>query len=99
MAPGVAYYLEPLNLYLSGSVGLSIVTYDSNTNSSSDSSSTELTDWGFGASFMAGKEWWVSSNWGIGAATMLNFASMNMKDYDTRMTATSISLLFSATFN
>jgi len=97
-APGVAYYLEPLNLYLSGSLGLSMVSYNDNTSSSSDNNH-DLTDWGFAASFIAGKEWWVSSNWGLGAATMLNFGSMKMRDYDTRMTATAISLLFSATFN
>jgi hypothetical protein len=97
MGPGIAYYLEPLNLYFSGSVQLSHVTLD-NSSSSSDASQ-EVTDYGFGASFMAGKEWWVSSNWGLGAAALLHLASMKMKDFDTRMSATAFSILFSATFN
>jgi hypothetical protein len=95
--PGLAYYLEPLNLYLSGSMQFSQVT--ANDNSSSSNANADLTDTGFGASFMAGKEWWVSSNWGLGAATMLHFASMKLKNYDGRMTATGISVLFSATYN
>jgi len=96
--PGVAYYLQPLNLYLSGSVLFSRVTAD-DSSSNSNNSTLDLTDTGFGMNFMAGKEWWVSANWGIGVATMLQFASMKMRDYDARMTATGISLLFSATYN
>jgi len=95
--PGLAYYLEPLNLYFSGSLQFSRVTASDNSGSSNDTA--DLTDMGFGASFMAGKEWWVSSNWGLGAATMLHFASMKLNGYDGRMTATGVSILFSATYN
>jgi hypothetical protein len=94
---GLSYYFEPLNVHLSGTVSLSWLTL-SDTSSNSNGSS-DFTDQGFGGSFAAGKEWWVSSNWGLGAATVVRFASMKLKDYDARLTATSISLLFSATFN
>jgi hypothetical protein len=97
IGPGVAYYLENLNMYFSGSLSFSQVTADDNTNSSSDS--VDMTDMGLGASLVAGKEWWVSSNWGLGAAAMFRYASMKMADYDTRMSATGISVLFSATYN
>jgi len=97
IGPGVAYYLERLNLYFSGTVSLSNVSLsDTSMNSTGGG---DLTDFGFGAGLMVGKEWWVSSNWGLGAAALARFASMAMKDYDARMTATGISLLFSATFN
>jgi hypothetical protein len=94
---GLSYYLEPLNVHFSSTVSLSWLTL-SDTSSNSNGSS-DFTDHGFGGSFAAGKEWWVSSNWGLGAATVVRFASMKLKDYDARLTATSISLLFSATYN
>ena len=60
---------------------------------------TEMDLYGFGTGLAAGKEWWVSSNWGLGATTVVRFASMKLRDYDAKLTATSISLLLSATFN
>jgi hypothetical protein len=97
IGPGIAYYLEPLNLFFSGTLTLAQVT----ASDSSDSSNTsgDVTDYGFGASLMIGKEWWVSTNWGIGASTMLHFASMKVNGYDARMNATGLSVLFSATYN
>jgi hypothetical protein len=96
LGPGVVYYLEPLNLYFSGTLALSNVTFsDSNDSSNSE----EVTDFGVGASLALGKEWWVSNNWGIGVSTMFHLASMKVKDTDTRMTAAAISFLFSATYN
>jgi hypothetical protein len=98
--PGVAYYIESLNLYLSGAVTLAWMTADnSNNNSNNNSQSTSLTDTGIGGSFMVGKEWWVSANWGLGVAGMLNLASMKDKTVDTRWFTTSVSFLFSATYN
>jgi hypothetical protein len=97
IGPGVAYYLERLNLYFSGTVSISNVSLRDTSMSSTGGG--DLTHFGFGANLMVGKEWWVSSNWGLGAAALARFASMRMKDYDARMTATDISLLFSATFN
>jgi hypothetical protein len=96
--PGVAYYVESINLYLSGAVTLSRV-YADDSQSSSSSSNVDLTDTGVGGSFMVGKEWWVSDNWGLGGALMLHLASMKMKDIDARMSAASVSFLFSATYN
>jgi len=96
--PGVAYYLEPANLYFSGTMAFSQVTvnYDDGT---SDSNSRDLTDRGFGMAVTVGKEWWVSQNWGLGVAALLHVASMKVKSVDTRMTAEGISILFSATYN
>jgi len=96
--PGVAYYLMPLNMHFSGTLMFSQVTADDTTPGNSNSS-IDVTEMGVGASFMAGKDWWVSSNWGIGVSTILHVASMKVKDYDARMTATSISALFTATYN
>lgn len=48
---------------------------------------------------MVGKEWWVSDNWGLGVAANFMVGSMKDKDYDTRWTGLSTSILFSATYN
>jgi hypothetical protein len=99
IGPGVTYYLEPSNMYFSGTVAFSQVSESDSGSNSSNNNSVDLTDMGVGASFMVGKEWWVSSNWGLGVAGLLHVASMKMKDVDTRMTATAFSVLFSATCN
>jgi hypothetical protein len=100
IGPGVVYYLVPANLYFSGTLAFSKLSM-SNSGSSSNSSndSVDLTDYGIGASLMVGKEWWVSTNWGLGVAGLLHLASMKNKDVDTRTTAEAISILFSATYN
>jgi hypothetical protein len=96
--PGIAYYIEPINLYLSGTLAFSQVSF---TDSSYGNYATSDTNWGVGASFVVGKEWWVARDWGIGLAGQLHLASMsdNVQGYDTRMTAAAFSLLFSATYN
>ena len=99
IGPGVAYYFMPSNVYLSGTLAFSQVAESTTDNSSSSSDSVDVTKMGIGASFMVGKEWWVSSNWGLGVAGLLHVASMRMMGDDSRMTATALSLLFSATYN
>jgi hypothetical protein len=98
IGPGIAYYFDPLNLYVSGTLTFSQVTASDNQSSGSNNS-TDLTDMGVGTNLMVGKEWWVSSDWGLCVAAQLHIASMKMKDYDARMTAAALSLLFSATYN
>jgi hypothetical protein len=105
IGPGIAYYLEPSNLYFSGTLALSQVTASINSSNSGNSNdSVDLTEMGIGASFMVGKEWWVSPDWGLGAAGLLHVASMKAKDgiagtTPNTMTATALSVLFSATYN
>jgi hypothetical protein len=96
IGPGIAYYIEPINLYLSGTLAFSETSFTDNYYGTSDS-----TNWGLGASFAVGKEWWVGRDLGIGLAGQIHLASMsdNVQGYDTRLTATAFSLLFSATYN
>ncbi len=93
--PGIAYYIEPINVYLSGTLAFSKV-YVSYTGTDVSAGDTDL---GVGASFMVGKEWWVRRRLGIGLAGQVHVASMRDPLADARMTATAASLLFSATFN
>lgn len=104
IGPGVAYYLEPSNLYFSGTLAFSYVSETDSNNSNNSNSSVDLSEMGIGLSFMVGKEWWVSHNWGLGAAGLLHVASMKTKDQiagttPNNMTATALSVLFSATYN
>lgn len=94
---GVAYYFEPLNLYLSGAIaGVSFQMKDSNNVLPDRNSKT-----GFGFQGMVGKEWWVTQDWGLGVAAELIAASI--KDDPAVSTAsysaTTFALLFSATYN
>lgn len=97
--PGIAYYLEPANLYFSGTLAFSQVTRSTDHSTSDSSDTTDLTDMGVGLGLTVGKEWWVSQNWGLGFAGLFHLASMKMKNVDTRMSAAALSILFSATYN
>ena len=95
--PGVAYYFEPINLYLSGSLAFTKMSF-SDTGTGAAIDDTRL---GFGLNFMVGKEWWVGREWGIGLAGQIHVATMGdyVQGYDTRMNAMTLSMLFSVTFN
>ena len=59
---------------------------------------------GVGVQFMFGKEWWVSANWGLGAALQVTGAA-RMREYDlsgttfTSWSGGGAALLFTATYN
>ena len=96
---GLAYYLEPANVYFAGSLLSNQIELDD-----SSGNSVEETDFGIGFEGLIGKEWWVSDHWGLGVAGQLLVASMKEKDpAGTGDTPTwksaAFSLLFSATFN
>ena len=97
IGPGIAYYFQPVNIYLSGTIGVSKVQFqDSNTQDVLAS-----TKWGFGLSTMIGKEFWVSDNWGLGAALQFHFGSMpdNAPTAPPTVHSNALNLLFSSTFN
>jgi hypothetical protein len=97
IGPGIAYYFMPINLYLSGTLTFTRISFtDSYT--AEDLSDTDI---GIGLSLMVGKEWWVARDWGLGLAGQIHIASMrdNYYGYNPRMRAAAISLLFSATYN
>jgi hypothetical protein len=105
--PGLAYYLEPSNVSLSGTVTLARMRrdegsggyYDSSGNYQSGIQSTDMTDFGVGVAFTAAKECWVSANWALGVGALFYLAGMPMKGYDSYMVAEAGSILFAVTFN
>jgi hypothetical protein len=93
--PGVAYYIEPFNMYLSSTLTFTQLSV-SDSHSNVDYYKSNL---GFGFSLEVGKEWWVSTDWGLGAAFQFQFASMKDKYSDAQLTGLGFVVLFSATYN
>jgi hypothetical protein len=95
---GLAYYIMPANVYLSGALVITELTFDDST------SNNNSTDPGLGIDLTVGKEWFVSDNWGLGVA--LQFMAASMRDKATtlgsdrpRWNVVGLAVAFSATFN
>ncbi len=90
---GLSYYFMPLNVYVSGALILPTLSL----------ASADVTKLGLGLDASVGKEWWVSSNWGLGLAFQLLVARMAGRDGDRTVDpswrAVALSLSGSATFN
>ncbi|MEL6181345.1 MAG: hypothetical protein AAFS10_20475 [Myxococcota bacterium] len=110
IGPGLTYYIMPANVYLSGSVGLGVFSWDQGGSSSMTLPYAARSDEeavGLSWSAMVGKEWWVGPEWGIGFAAMVFGGSATYEDegsgpYDLTQTTwsfVSYGLLFSATYN
>jgi len=90
---GLAYYFRS-NLYLAGTLGAG----SSNLSIDGDVDEDEAAV-GPLMSFAVGKEWWVSSNWGLGVAGRLTVGALTNDDTDTDAGLGTLSVLFSATYN
>jgi hypothetical protein len=103
IGPGAAYYLLPAHLYFSGTLTLSYLARGyygvSSGSEGSGGNGAILTNRDIGGTFMVGKEWWVSANWGLGVAGIVHIASMKLPNTDSRATAEALSLVLSATYN
>jgi tetratricopeptide (TPR) repeat protein len=91
---GATYYWMPLNLYLSGNLfgaAVSVVV--------DKSEKGTTTNDGYGLELLLGKEWWVSDNWGIGAAAQLSLAGSPSQDVDGGIVSISTGLMLSLTYN
>lgn len=96
--PGLAYYIQPTNVYLSATLAFSKLSFGSYDYYYGDYAAAD-TDMGIGGSFAVGKEWWIGRHLGMGVAGQLHLASMHDSRNQTRLTATALSVLFSLTFN
>jgi len=88
---GLTYYFMPVNIYLSGSIGMGQLTGSGDVTGESDS--------GPAAMVSVGKEWWVSGRWGLGLAGVLGFVSLPESDATDNWKGWNLALMFSATFN
>lgn len=91
---GMTYYF-PSNFYLTGAVGIAKSKNESGGNEYS-------TDTGYGVNIMAGKEWWVTDNWGLGIAGQFLYTNCPDKEIagvTPDVKSTSFGILLSATYN
>ena len=99
---GATYYF-PNNIFITASLGISqfhansdnIATFYATVSTAAD---TEDVNAGFGFQVGAGKEWWVSDNWGIGASGALLYGfAYNLGD--TKESSLAITVRITATYN
>jgi len=88
--PGIAYYIMPVNLYLSASALAIRATV------TGDEGRFETAK-GRGVKFALGKEWWVSRNWGLGVAGITTLASV--PHFDSTVKTSNFLLAFTASYN
>ena len=92
---GLTYYL-PINVFLSGSIGLASFNLQDNGDDGNIEGSTEE---GLGFQVAVGKEWWVSDNWGLGVSAAFTYGSAEDKHDAGDASAYGTNIMFSATFN
>jgi hypothetical protein len=97
---GINYYVMPLNIYFGGAIGFATVA--TGRTRRGEDADTQSSDVGFGIDLDAGKEWWVSDNWGLGVALRLSLASVpagkDVAARDAVFGSGFVSLVFSATY-
>jgi hypothetical protein len=92
---GAIYYIEPINLYVSGAIAFAgVVINDAKSNT------LDQSDLGIGFQGMFGKEWWVSQCWGVGAAVEIVAATAmtDGNDHSVSWTSEAFSVVFSASY-
>jgi hypothetical protein len=100
LGAGAAYYLEPINIYFAGALSGMKADLSPTDQSAMGQGTTNLTNTGLGVELLAGKEWWVSENWGLGIAGEILFSSMkDASDQSSTWRGSAFNVLFSATYN
>ena len=96
VGPGVAYYFNPSNVLLSGSLLATSLSFE-------NEGITNETETGVGFSLKAGKEWWVSHGWGLGVVVGALISTAKLKENLFGAGATwksqALHVSFSASFN
>jgi len=91
---GVTYFLMPWSAYLSASVGVGDLRLEN-----ADGDKVAMTSPWPAVHAVVGKEWWVSANWGLGAALAADYSVLKDQHADSPWTGYSLGLLLSATYN
>ncbi|HRP69687.1 MAG TPA: hypothetical protein PLY93_09165 [Turneriella sp.] len=92
---GFTYYIMPINLYFGAEVGRATTTI-------TNGSVSFTSEAGVAFNLYIGKEWWVSKNWGLGAALFYHYSTMPDSASGSvipQITNTVIGIAFSATYN
>jgi hypothetical protein len=72
---GFCYYIMPDNIFISADLTATQLGIG-NTKAESDDEELKTSDTGWDLTLSFGKEWWVSENWGVGAAIVATFGSV-----------------------
>lgn len=93
---GLTYYIMPQNIFFSGSLGLGNFTIMDETNDINTS-----TQRGLSFQLKAGKEWWVSSRWGLGVSVSYGKTNLtNTSDgISEKLDSNRFAIMFNATLN
>jgi hypothetical protein len=92
---GLILYIESLNAYIGADIGTATTRFTVGSVKANSKS-------GLGINVQLGKEWWVSKNWGLGAALFYHYSSMDddvTGNVIPRITNNVFGLAFSATYN
>jgi hypothetical protein len=89
---GLTYWFGNSNAYLTASAGAAQLTIDLG-------GDEESSDTGFAAEIGLGKEWWVSSKWGLGAQVSGAYHTIPPGDADENFSGMSFAVKFTATLN
>lgn len=93
---GVTYYIMPANFYFTASILAANVSIEYTRGSTTYKGETDI---GFGFFVGAGKEWWISDDWALGATGFFGFSNVPDKgSSDITITSTTFGVAFSATF-
>jgi hypothetical protein len=96
---GLTHYFRPSNCFVGLTVGMGSFSYSQQTGAAGESNG------GFGCQVRAGREWWVSKNWGLGVTGGIMRVSANDKaapgwpNYSGSLASTNAFVAFSGTFN
>jgi len=89
---GMTYYVMPLNLYLSPSIGFGRLAQEA-------FGDIRESDLGVAFDFTVGKEWWVSDRWALGVAGALGLHSIPDDGSSEDWKGGSFGIRFTSTFN
>ncbi|HET9251063.1 MAG TPA: hypothetical protein VFP58_02975 [Candidatus Eisenbacteria bacterium] len=90
---GLTYYFMPVNLYVSGTLGVGSLVFE--TDDIDEDSGSDLV-----GEITLGKEWWVGDSWGLGIAASYGVHSLPAPDlFDEDWFGNSWAIRFSATRN
>jgi hypothetical protein len=97
---GVTYYWMPVNMYVTGSIGMAnsfLVLHEGTQTNSNEDLARDITT-GVGVAVMVGKEWWVSDNWALGVAIQGEFTYAEDDNSNLIFRHGGAKVLFSATY-
>ena len=97
---GATYYFMPINIFLSGTVGIGVFQFKDELNKIDAKSKS-----GLGMQVKVGKEWWVGKDWGLGVSGGIGLVaakdqdSPDYPDYSGKLSTSKFFVMFNTTYN